>query len=518
MAVTRRRLLGIAAGTGTAAAIGLAVPWLISSAETGRLLPSEVPLPDPFRMPLPIPPVLEPLSADGIDRYEVTHRRALVEVIPGMTTEIWGYDGRFPGPTIVSRRGRSVVVRHRNHLPVPSAVHLHGGRTPAASDGYPTDLILPDGADGVAGLSQHRHHDPQAITTRVFRDYEYPMSQRAATLWYHDHRMDFTGPGVWRGLAGFHLVHDDEEEALPLPAGDRDIPLMIADRSFAADGSMRYPSLDPTHQHTPGVEEGFRQGVLGDVVLVNGVAWPFHEVPSVRYRLRLLNASNTRRYRLALDPPPVGGAGLVQIGSDGGLLDRPVGHDIIDIAPGERFDVVVDFGRYAPGQPVTLVNRLGVGSTRNVMQFRVVGGATDDSAVPARLSTIEPLQPGRGTVTRDFVFRNAEDHTWEINGRQFDPARMDATVPLGDTEVWRFTTDFHHPVHLHLEHFQVLTRNSEGRGPFDSGWKDTIDLRPAERVAVAVRFTDHPGRYVFHCHNLEHEDMAMMANMQVVSR
>jgi spore coat protein A len=516
MAVTRRRLLGLAAGTGTAAAIGFAVPWLSASAETGRLLPSEVPLPDPFTAPLPIPPVLEPQSVGGVDRYEVTQRSALVEVIPGVATEIWGYDGRFPGPTIISRRGRPAVVRHHNHLPVPSVVHLHGGHTPSASDGYPTDLILPDGADSRTGTAHHGHHDPLAITTLAFRDYAYPMSQRAATLWYHDHRMDFTGPGVWRGLAGFHLVHDDEEEALPLPAGDRDIPLMITDRSFAADGSMRYPSIDPTHQRTPGVEEGFRQGVLGDVVLVNGVAWPFHEVPSVRHRLRLLNASNTRRYRLALEPPPAGGAGLVQIGSDGGLLDRPLGHDIIDIAPGERFDVVVDFGRYPLSQPVTLVNRLGAGSTRNVMQFRVVGRASDESSLPGRLSTIEPLRPGGAAVTRDFVFRNAEDHTWEINGRQFDPARMDATVAIGDTEIWRFTTDFHHPVHLHLEHFQVLERNSEGRGPFDSGWKDTIDLRPAERVAVAVRFTDHPGRYVFHCHNLEHEDMAMMAAFETI--
>jgi spore coat protein A, manganese oxidase len=517
MAVTRRRLLGLAAGTGAAAAVGVAVPWLSSPAESGRLLPSEIPLPDPFRTPLPIPPVLAPQEVGGVDRYDLTHRPARVELIRGLTTEIWGYDGRFPGPTIVSRRGRPVVVRHRNQLPVASVVHLHGGHTPAESDGYPTDLILPDGADSLVGTSHHRHHDPQAVTTRAFRDYAYPMSQRAATLWYHDHRMDFTGPGVWRGLAGFHLVHDDEEEALPLPAGDRDIPLMIADRSFAADGSMRYPSIDPSHQGVPGVEEGFRQGVLGDVILVNGAPWPFHEVPAARHRLRLLNASNTRRYRLSLEPSPKGGAGLVQIGSDGGLLERPLGHDSVDIAPGERFDLVVDFGRYAPGQAVKLVNRLGSESSRDVMQFRVGKRVTDDSAVPERLSTIEPLQVGRATVTRDFVFRNAEDHTWEINGRHFDPARMDATVPLGETEVWRFTTDFHHPVHLHLEHFQVLKRNSEGRGPFDSGWKDTIDLRPAERVAVAVRFTDHPGRYVFHCHNLEHEDMAMMANMRVVS-
>jgi len=518
MAVTRRHLLGIAAGTGTVAALGLAVPWLSSSAEIGRLLHSEIPLPEPFTIPLPVPPVLSPQADGGTDRYELEHRPAVVEILPGVRTEIWGYDGRFPGPTIVSRRGRPVVVRHRNNLPVPSVVHLHGGHTPAASDGYPTDLILPNGADGDA-VSLHTHgRDPHASIAEGFRDYMYPMTQRAATLWYHDHRMGFTGPSVWRGLAGFHLVHDDEEDALPLPAGDRDIPLMIVDRSFGADGSLLYPSIDAAQRQTPGVEEEFLPGVLGDVILVNGAMWPFHEVAGARYRFRMLNASNTRRYQLALDPPPAGGAGLVQIGSDGGLLGSPVRHDAINIAPGERFDVVVDFSRYQPGRTVTLVNRLGAGKTRLVMQFRISGRTADDSAVPDRLSTIEPLPTSRGPVTRDFVFGNAEDHTWHINRRPFDPARMDATVPLEETEVWRFTTDFHHPVHLHLEQFQVLGRNSEGRGPYDSGWKDTIDLRPAERVAVAVRFTDYPGRYVFHCHNLEHEDMAMMANVRVDQR
>jgi spore coat protein A len=517
MALTRRRLLSITAGAGAAAAVGATVPWLSSAAETGRLLRSEIPLPQPFRAPLPIPPVLAPRTEGGVDRYEIRHRPSVAELLPGVRTAIWGYDGQFPGPTIVARRGRPVVVRHRNELPVPSVVHLHGGRTPAASDGYPTDLILPVGADA-AQAGHHHRPDPYAVVTEGFRDYRYPMEQRAATLWYHDHRMDFTGPGLWRGLAGFHLVHDDEEDALPLPGGDRDLPLMLVDRSFGADGQLRYPALDPEHLHEPGVDEEFLQGVLGDVILVNGAAWPFHETPRARHRLRLLNASNTRRYRLVLDPPLPGGAGLVQIGSDGGLLDRPIPHDAIELAPGERFDVVVDFARYRPGQAVTLVNRLGSGTTRPVMQFRVSGTVTDDSAVPARLSQIDPLPASRPAVVRDFVFRNAEDHTWEINGRPYDPARMDATVRLGDTEVWRFTTDFHHPVHLHLEHFQILGRNSEGRAPFDAGWKDTVNLRPAERVAVAVRFTEHPGRYVFHCHNLEHEDMAMMANLHVTSR
>jgi spore coat protein A len=332
--------------------------------------------------------------------------------------------------------------------------------------------------------------------------------------------MDFTGPAVWRGLAGFHLIRDDEEEALPLPSGDREIPLMITDRSFAADGSLQYPSLDPGLQGEPGVRPQFRQGVMGDVVLVNGAPWPVLQVAAVRYRFRVLNASNTRRYRIALDPPPPGGSGLVQIGSDGGLLERPLTHDAVEVAPAERFDLVVDFSRYRVGQSVTLVNQLGSGTTGRIMRFQVARVSRDDSAVPSRLSAIEALHRSQASVTREFVFRARRrrevEHHWTINNRLFDPARADATVRLGDVEIWRLTTDFHHPVHLHLVHFQVLRRNIEPAGPHDAGWKDTVDLRPSESVEVIARFADHRGRFAFHCHNLEHEDMAMMGNLRVV--
>jgi spore coat protein A len=290
---------------------------------------------------------------------------------------------------------------------------------------------------------------------------------------------------------------------------------MITDRAFGADGAMRYPAVDETLLRAPGVLPGYEQGVLGDVILVNGAPWPVTDVAAARYRLRLLNASNARRYRLALDPPPPGGAGLVQIGSDGGLLDRPQAHDAIELAPAERFDVVIDFARYPIGQQVTLVNQLDTGDTGLVMRFRVNRRVRDDSHVPDRLATIEPLRPDRVT-TRDFVFRNGGDHRWTINGREFDPARPETTVRRGDVEIWRFTSDFHHPIHLHLAQAQVLSRNGEPPGPYDAGWKDTVDLRPSERVAIIARFSDYAGRYVLHCHNLEHEDMGMMATYQVI--
>ena len=404
-------------------------------------------------------------------------------------------------------------MRHRNELPVPVVVHLHGGVTPPQHDGYPTDLVLPasgwtgDHGGGHSGQSAPGQHGPGV------QDYAYPLDQPAATLWYHDHRMDFTGPQVYRGLAGFLLVHDDQEETLPLPTHERDLPLMICDRSFAEDGSFRYPSLDPNLRDRPGVEAKFMRGVLGDVILVNGAAWPYLEVTNTRYRLRILNASNARRYRLALDPPPRQGPAFVQIGSDVGLLAEPINHDRIEIAQAERFDVVVDFSSYPIGTQVTLTNQLGDGPTGQVMRFHVTRQAKDDTAVPARLVEGEQLTRSAATVTRSFVF-DRRRAGWAINGKTFDPDRDDAQPRLGATEIWRLDTDAHHPVHLHLAHFQVLSRRGRGPGRYDAGWKDTVDLRG--EAEIIARFTGYRGRYVFHCHNLEHEDMAMMGNFRVV--
>ena len=324
-------------------------------------------------------------------RYELEQRTADVEVLPGLRTRLLTYGGAFPGPTLVSRTGRPTQVTVRNGLTVPTVTHLHGGHTPAESDGYPTDLLLPPGvtaAPAMPGMAP----DPAARVASGSRTHTYPMQQRAATLWYHDHAMAATAQNVWRGLFGLHLVHDDEEEALGLPSGDRDLPVVICDRSFAADGSLLYPPV--THDHGMAmVPAEFQDGVLGDVTLVNGVPWPVAEVPAVRHRLRLLNASNARAYRLALWPPPPGGGGLVQIGSDGGLLETPVAHDAVDLSPGERYDVVVDLGRYEPGTVVDLVNELEPGM-RAVMRFRVGRRLPDDSRVPDRLSTVERLDPG----------------------------------------------------------------------------------------------------------------------------
>jgi spore coat protein A len=509
-----------------AGAAAVAVPLASSCGEggllgssTGGLLRSTAKLPVPFDAVLPIPPVLRPARTNGTtDFYEITQRPGLARILPGLTTTVWGYNGIFPGPTIVSRSGRRTVIRHRNELAVPVSVHLHGGKTPAEHDGYPTDLVLPASGWSAGGHPPGSHTGHAGRTSQGTREYVYPLDQPAATLWYHDHRMDFTGPQVYRGLAGFHLVHDDREDALPLPRGERDIPLMICDRSFAADGSLQYPSLDPELRDTPGVSRGYIRGVLGDVILVNGAAWPRLEVTNTRYRFRILNASNARRYRLTLDPPPRDGKPFVQIGSDAGLLGQPIGHSAIELAQAERFDVIVDFASYPIGSKVTMKNELGEGGTTNVMRFDVVRPATDSSSVPARLGEFETLSRSSATVTRDFQFVQGggdDGSMWTVNGQPFDPGRDDAQPRLGATEIWRLTSDVHHPVHLHLAHFQVLSRSARGAGAYDAGWKDTLDLARGETAEIIARFTGYPGRYVFHCHNLEHEDMAMMGNFHV---
>ncbi|MFD7155680.1 multicopper oxidase family protein [Kribbella sp. NPDC059898] len=511
--MSRRRLLGIGGALGVVSAGGLSTGAALSRrpAMTGAELRSAVPLPPAYQVPLPVPPVLS-----GADRYDVVQQVVDKEILPGVRTRLWTYGGTFPGPTIESRRGQAITVAHRNELPVPSVVHLHGGRTPAASDGYPTDLVTPTGWNDMG----HGMHDPRAVTSEVTRRYTYPLDQRPTMLWYHDHRMDFTAPAVWRGLAGMHIVRDDAEDALGLPSGEHELPLLIADRAFAADGSLDYPSIDPALMMQPGVEEPYLAGVLGDVVLVNGAPWPVREVDAVRYRLRILNASNARHYDLEAVLDDGRRLDLVQIGADQGLLRTPVPHRNLPIAPAERYDVILDFGRVPLGARVRIVNRLGSGRMRDVLAFHVVRKATDPSRIPDVLSDDLPEWKRSDAVrVRDFSFRAGrmgDGHGWLIGGRPFAPDRTDVTTRLGDVEVWRLVADVHHPVHLHLVGFRILSRGGGDPLPHDAGLKDTVSLRPGESAELITRFDGYRGRYLFHCHNAEHEDMGMMANLEVV--
>jgi spore coat protein A len=443
-----------------------------------------------FRIPLPIPPVLDPVRADTTtDYYVVVQREAWAEIIPGVRTRIWGYNGSFPGPTIRARRGRATVVTHTNNLSVPSVVHLHGGVTRPEFDGFPTDTIAPGEA----------------------RRYKYANIGRAATLWYHDHHHLHAGRNLYMGLAGFYVLEDSDEINGRLPREECDIPLMLQDRAITPDGELIYDH----HGH---------RGVEGRVMLVNGAPWPVLDVATRKYRFRILNASNATPFRLALST----GQPMMQIATDGGLLPRPVSLTKIDITMGERVEVVIDFSHCPVGSRVVLQNLRASGPLSRVMRFDVVRTERDDSSVPEVLAEFEPLQIRNATLMRTFVFEGRPRFgippsvQWVINGKRFDPSRADADPKLGDVEVWRFVNrsfldifTMLHPVHTHLAPFQILRRN--GGAPFrhEGGWKDTVAIDRGEKVDVIIRWSGYRGRYLLHCHNLEHEDHSMMARVDV---
>src|SRR5262249_52765481 len=431
------------------------------------------------------PPVLAPEYSDGtLDFYRVTMQQAEVEIIPGTTTTIWGYNGLYPGPTIRARSGRRVVVGQQNRLPESMSVHLHGGHTPPSSDGHPCDLVAP-GAD---------------------KDYDYPNNQIPTTLWYHDHAVEATGRHVYMGLAGFYIMPDDYEDSLPLPQGENDVPLMIQDRLFNANGSLNYPLTDET----------IVTGVLGDTILVNGVVQPYHEVGTRKVRFRILNGSNARAYQLALSS----GQRFIQIGSDGGLLSQPVSRRFIKVFPAERIDVVIDFSGYPLGTSVVLRDIFEDETSRgNLVEFRVVREESDESSVPETLRYVDLIPESWATTRRTFTLEEtiiSGRTLLTINHRLFDPNYVDARPRLNDVEIWEFANHTYqlHPIHIHDIEWQILDiTDDSGRhrpAPGDDGWKDVFPVPFHSTVRVIGRFTDLTGIYVFHCHKLEHEDHAMM--------
>jgi spore coat protein A len=488
----------------------------------GRSPAAASPALTPFVDPLPVPAVAAPRNVvPGADFYEMrltefTHR--FHRDLP--PTTVWGYAGTSPGPTLVARRNRPVLVRWVNdlrdgsgqprtahYLPVVTCndgpdrfgaaprtvVHLHGGRVPPGSDGYPEATILP---------GQHA----------VFL---YPNSQRAATLWYHDHAMGITRLNVYMGLAGFYLIRDPLVEGpLNLPAGEFEVPLVLQDRSFNPDGSLDYPAVP------------YSFIFAGDVATVNGAAWPYLDVKRGKYRFRLLNGSNQRTYTLALSS----GAPLLQIGTDQGLLPAPLSLPAITLMPAERADVIVDFAGHAPGDTVRLLNNdADTPPLPELLEFRVGSAPGHVAPVPASLCTITPLNPALAVQTRDIVLNFTPDpcagFRLLLNGKGFH--EIDEFPQLGTIEIWRFHFDavgFSHPIHMHLVQFQVLGRRSLGppEGPLlppaanEMGWKDTVQVPGGQITEVIARFDGYTGRYPYHCHILEHEDNDMMRQFEVI--
>ncbi|MER7765646.1 multicopper oxidase domain-containing protein [Kitasatospora sp. NPDC096140] len=503
--VSRRRMIGAALATGGGVLLMRTTLRPAASADAASAAsvqdaaahthPAGTDAPDPgpdagpglvekFTTALPVPPVLSPVSTDGgADTYSVTMLRSYARILPGHRTEVLTYNGAFPGPVIRARSGRPVIVRQTNLLNDAVSVHLHGSRVPVASDGGPMNL-LDSGAS---------------------RTYTYPNDQPHASLWFHDHAHHMESEHVYRGLAGTYLLTDETERALPLPTGRYDLPIALRDARFDASGNLVYRMDDPFNRTT---------------ILANGRPWPKAEVAARRYRLRLLNSSNLRFFSLRL----ADGGPITQIGSDGGLLERPHTTDTIDLSPGERADVVIDFSRYKVGSTVVLTNSMPPGPAEHVgqvMRFDIVRSAADSSSVPDTLRTLPA--PGPAVRERTVVLK-VEEGTGgaaprgTIDGKVYDPDRVDAQIAFGTSEIWTVVnanTDVPHNFHLHLVQFRVLERNGKAPGPEESGLKDTVRLLPGESVRLHATFDSYRGRYPYHCHLLDHSAMGMMAQMEI---
>ena len=558
-----------------AAAAGLMVPSAtaaqqhsISAAMPAGTVDEEgVPL-ESFADRLPVPGVIRPSQNAGkpVSIRLSQFRQKVHRDLP--PTMVWGYGGVWPGPTIEARRDRPISIRWVNDLPdkhllpidtgihgaeaslpqVRVVTHVHGAAVHPDDDGYPDGWSSAEGKSGPA-------YNPHPSF--------YPNDQPAATLWYHDHCIGITRLNVYAGLAGCYIIRDDVEDALNLPSGRFDIPLMIQDRSFRKDGSLLYPKA------VNGTHPVWIQEYFGNVTCVNGKVAPFFEVEPRRYRFRFINGSNARYYRLRLRLSDVSGKhmdrtaetpGFQQIGTDGGLLPAPLHSRYLLIAPGERMDVVVDFSEFN-GQSFVVLNDALAPFTMggevippDVMLFRVVQPISekDNSVVPARLASFEELNPAHAVRERlldiSEIERASDDYV--VIGllgkaRWHEPITEDPRA--GSTEIWSFvnsTLDVH-PMHLHLVRFQVLNRQpfdlhlylTTGKLEFTGeplppepnerpAMKDTVKAYPGHVTRIIQRFdlpknvtipADKDLLYVWHCHILEHEDNEMMRPYKIIS-
>lgn len=445
-----------------------------------------------------LPPGARPLPRPGsISSLTVlVARPGVARITPTLTADAWTLGGSVPSPTIRTRRGEAFGIHLENQLPQATTMHWHGMLVPPDADGHPRNAVQ-------SGSTFH---------------YSFPVVQRAGTFWYHPHAHHHTALQVHRGMAGFLIIGDEEEDALGLPGNEREILLMLQDRGNSLTDGFTY---NPTHAD---MEHGMlRSRVSGNAVPDAAVA-----LGPGPYRLRILNGSHARVYRIALG----GGLPLTIIGNDCGLLPAPVTVPSAWLGVGERLDCIVDLTGLPPGGKVMLQSlgfaTAGHGPSQNPQGIemdllelhRIDGVGTTALDLPATLSTILPLPPP--VTTRSFAFSSAEgEAAHRISGRIFDMGRIDLQVPLGQCEDWTFQNDswLPHPVHVHGCHFQIVSRTG-GRNEvfgYERGWKDTALLMPGETVTVRIRFDAYPGLFLLHCHNLQHEDMGMMLNVEVTA-
>jgi spore coat protein A, manganese oxidase len=527
MLLTRRELLrkgGLLAAAVATGGTGLSVNPPGANLNVNRLAR--------FVDPLPIPPIAKSIGfrpdPSGYDRYLPFYR---IEMRPFEAklhrdlkpTRQWGYAGCVPGPTIETRSGKGLLVEWVNRLPrghllpvdhnlhgagrdqpdVRTVAHLHGAKAPPESDGYPEAWFL-------AGQSALYH---------------YPNQQDAAMLWYHDHAMGITRLNIFAGLLGSFFIRDAIEDSLNLPAGKYEMPLIIYDRSLDQNAQLQYPTSGIPG--APWVPE-----YNGNAILINGKIFPYLQVEARRYRFRLLNAANFRFFTLSLSNRRQ----FYQIGTDLGLLPEPVAVQSISVFPAERVDFVIDFSGRA-GETITLKNL-----ATDVLQFRVVSpSAADSSSLPAKLRPLKLIDAREAIHTRKLTLSECDDSHGRSKMMLLDNKRFSAPVsekPLINTrEIWELInlTGDSHPIHLHLVRFQILDRRPIDRfaynlgktlkyagpaqppEPQETGWKDTVRTDPDTVTRIIIPFEGFTGRYIWHCHLLEHEDNEMMRPYEVIS-
>ncbi len=426
---------------------------------------------------LPIPAILEDKNPDPNQAdFELVVWKSTTAFFKGKYTETYGYNGDYLGPTIRVKKGQEVNIRVKNLLDEETTVHWHGGLVPGEMDGGPHQVIP-------AGGEWNPH---------------FTIEQPAATIWYHAHPLGLTGEQVYKGLAGLFYIDDEVSQNLNIPKdyGINDIPLIIQDRRFGEDGSLLYLSAAGDSII----------GMLGDTILVNGAISPVLQVGTVKMRFRILNGSNARVYTFTLSD----NSRFTQIASDNGFLESPVELSALKLAPAERAEIIIDFSKYSVGDVITLAS-----PGFEIMEFVVKEEASDTTTIPETITTISKIPESSALKTRTFDLMGVGPMA-NINGLQMNlQTGMDTIhefINLGDTEIWEISeagTGMPHPFHIHGVHFQVLDRNGQTPPANEQGWKDTVLINPSEKVRIIGTF-NYKGVYMYHCHNLEHEDAGMM--------
>ena len=425
--------------------------------------------------PLLIPELLEPVVIDGVATYDMSIGPSAHDFGLGAATETVAYNGQsILGPTVRWTSGDAVAMHVTNDLDEPTTTHWHGAEVPAEDDGGP-----------------HSRLEPGTTWTADFE-----IIQPAATLWYHPHLMGSSAEQVFLGGAGMIIVDDDNPAAgdLPQTYGIDDIPVILQDREFTADGQLKFEINDRG------------TGDLNPDLTVNGTFDPYTVVPAGPVRLRLLNGSQARFYELSVD-----NGSMVKIASDGGYLESPVTLQTLAMGPGDRAEIIVD----TSDGPTSLIDS----TFGRVLELRTDTSLPTAEHPPAQLATIERITDDMIDRDRTFVLDEVGDG-WGINGVQMDMARVDQTIEFGSTERWTLTArDGFHTFHTHQTMFQILEINGRPPQPEDSGWEDNVTVNEGDEVIIAARFDSYTNPdipYMFHCHILDHEETGMMGQFQVI--